>query len=71
MRPSNPVDAVEAPRPAQTEMTAVDEARAAWLIQAAEGTPLYLAILMALCTGMRRGEILGLRWKDLDLENAQ
>ena len=26
---------------------------------------------MALCTGMRRGEILGLRWTDMDFENSR
>ena len=29
---------------------------------------LYAAWLLAVTTGMRRGEILGLRWSDLDLE---
>lgn len=33
------------------------------------GDYLWLAWLTLLGTGMRRGEILGLRWKDLDLEN--
>ena len=31
-------------------------------------TPLYLLVLFALTTGMRRGEILGMRWQDIDLE---
>lgn len=30
--------------------------------------PLYLIVLFAVTTGMRRGELLGLRWQDLDLE---
>ncbi len=32
--------------------------------------PLHALYLVAATTGMRRGEVLGLRWKDLDLEAA-
>jgi len=32
---------------------------------------LYLLVLMALTTGARRGELLGLRWKDIDLERGE
>ncbi len=31
---------------------------------------LYPAFQIAIITGMRRGEILGLRWKDVDLERV-
>jgi len=32
---------------------------------------LYLIVMLALTTGMRRGEILGLRWPDTDLERGR
>jgi integrase len=38
--------------------------------QAAAGS-LYLPVLVGVTTGMRRGEILGLRWSDIDLKAAR
>jgi integrase len=38
------------------------------MLRAAEGTNLHLVLLFALGTGMRRGEMLGLSWSDVDLE---
>jgi len=32
---------------------------------------LYTIVILALSTGMRKGEILGLRWKDVDLSNKK
>jgi integrase len=67
----NPSDAVEPPRPERTEMTALDQKGIALLLQAVDGTRMYMPVLLAITTGLRRGEILALRWKDLDLENAR
>jgi integrase len=33
----------------------------------AEDEDMYLALMLALCTGMRRGEVFGLQWQDIDL----
>ncbi len=63
----NPADAVEPPRPQPQEMRALDEAQTAWLIDAAQGTRLYIPVLLAVTTGMRRGEILALRWRETNL----
>lgn len=39
--------------------------------QASTWPRLYLLVLMALTTGARKGELLGLRWGDVDLERAE
>jgi integrase len=71
LRATNPTDAVEAPRPVDKEMAALDEDRSAWLIQAAVGTPFYMPVVYGLCTALRRGEILAQRWRDIDLLAGQ
>jgi integrase len=68
LRPTNPADAVEPPRPVDVEMQAVDEERGAWLIQTVIGTRFYVPVIYGLCTGLRRGEILAQRWQDIDFE---
>jgi integrase len=44
----------------------VDAALAHRILAAVSGTPMELPAALALGTGMRRGEILALRWGDLD-----
>ena len=66
----NPADAVVPPRAERTEMKVLDEAQMARLLAAAEGTRFYLPILLAVTTGLRRGEILGLRWEDINLSTG-
>jgi integrase len=65
---SNPADAVDAPRVARTEMKVLDQVRTVALLKAAEGSSVYPPVLLAVTTGMRRGEIIRLHWKDLDLD---
>lgn len=63
----NVADAVEPPRPDAREVNGLDEARTASILTSAAGTRLQIPILLAISTGLRRGEILALRWQDLDL----
>ncbi|HLG87046.1 MAG TPA: site-specific integrase [Alphaproteobacteria bacterium] len=64
----NPANNVNPPRPLHKEMRILDHAQTGVLLKAAKGSPIELVVLIAVTTGMRRGEILGMRWKDLNLE---
>jgi integrase len=48
----------------------IDETATAWLIEAAQGTRLYLPIFMATSAGMRRGEILAAVWSNVDAQSG-
>jgi integrase len=41
------------------------------LLSAAEGSRLYALWAVALAVGLRRGEALGLRWNDVDLDRGE
>jgi integrase len=66
----NIAEAVEPPRVERREMRALDETETAKLLEAAEGTRMYTPIMFDVSTGVRRGEMLALRWSDLDLDKA-
>ncbi|GGT66768.1 tyrosine-type recombinase/integrase [Streptomyces purpureus] len=55
-----------APRPRRFEPLTTDEARQ--FLAAAEGHRLHALFELALHTGLRKGELLDLRWEDLDLD---
>jgi integrase len=46
-----------------------NQGQAQRLVEIVRGHPLEALLLLALITGMRRGELMSLRWKDIDLEN--
>jgi integrase len=71
----NPADQVRPPRPPKREIAILSKAEVATLLRTAEATTeglsLYLPVLVGITTGMRRGEILGLRWSDIDLKSSR
>jgi integrase len=66
----NPIQAVEPPKAERQEMRALDEAETAGLLSLLGETRLYMPVMLAVTTGLRRGEILGLRWNNVDLATA-
>jgi integrase len=67
---SNPAQGAQPPRPRRPERVVVDPALAARILVAVRSTHLELPVATAIATGMRRGEILALRWADLDAEHT-
>jgi integrase len=63
----NPVQAVDPPRAERQEMRALDEDETAALLNRLAASRLYMPVMLAVTTGLRRGEILGLRWSNVDL----
>jgi integrase len=53
------------PKVERREMATLTAAQSRQLLEAVRHTRLYWPVLLALTTGMRRGEILALRWKNL------
>lgn len=64
----NVADLVDAPRAPRHEMTALSPSQVRTLIDAAEGDRLAAIHVVAVTTGMRQGELLALRWADVDLD---
>jgi integrase len=68
--PRNPADDVKAPTPTPKEMHPLSAEEARRLLDAARDDRFEAFYVLAVHTGMRRGELLGLKWDDVDLENA-
>ena len=64
----NPARQVKPPRPPSREIKILDKGEIATVISAAKGTGLYVPVLVAVTTGIRRGELLALRWSDIELK---
>jgi integrase len=67
----NPADAVDPPRTSPATMKAYDLAQTAELIEAVRGKRIFVPTILAILCGLRRGEIVALRWRNVDLVAAQ
>lgn len=68
----NPCSAVKTPKaadPSPNSLTTAQFARLAATLERLEPTPLVVGAMIALHTGMRLGEVCGLRWREYDAAN--
>jgi integrase len=71
MVPRNVSEAVKAPRPTPREMHPLSPEEARRLLDAARDDRYGALYVLAVTTGMRQGELLALRWSDVDLEDPE
>ncbi len=67
----NPVDGVNRPKVRRKEMQTLTDTQVRSLLLAAKGTRYEAFFWMAVSTGLRQGELLGLKWSDLDWVNRR
>lgn len=66
----NPADAAKKPRVERKQMQALDPEQVIRFLEAAKQDRLHALLTLAVTTGLRQGELLGLRWSDVDLSQA-
>jgi integrase len=66
----NPARGVRLPKRERTEPLILSPEQTRALLEQVKGDPLAPLFMLAAYTGMRQGEILGLRWKDTDLRSG-
>lgn len=71
MLASNPVAKVKRPGVARREAKYLPTADLVRLLDAAKGLRYYVAVLVMASTGLRRGEVAGLLWSDVDLDKGE
>ena len=64
---TNPADNVDIPKAPHTEMQIWNESEVIQFLEAARSTPYHCLFYLAIFSGARRGELLALRWQDVDL----
>jgi integrase len=68
--PRNVAEMVDAPRVREEEIEILTAGEMQSVLESLRGKPLYAITALALASGLRRGELLALRWQDIDLDGA-
>jgi integrase len=68
---SNPAGGAQPPRPRRAQPTIADPTLLQTVLDQLQGHPVELPAVIAITTGMRRGEIVALRWSDLSPDRTQ
>ena len=66
--PRNVAALIHAPRTTRTEITPLSPEEARAFLESVRGDRLVAPYTVGLALGLRQGEILGLRWSDVDLD---
>lgn len=64
----NPAQAVEPPRPRRPEMAVLSPEQIRLLLDFSRPYSLHVPIALSLLCGLRKGEVFGLRWQDIDFD---
>ncbi|KGP89661.1 integrase [Pontibacillus chungwhensis BH030062] len=65
----NPANNLEKPKVNTKDIAIWDHDEISLFLKTAKKSPYYIVFLLSITTGMRQGELLGLRFKDVDFEN--
>jgi integrase len=68
--PRNVAEVVKAPRPSPEEIRPLSREQAKVLLEVAQADRFEALYVLAVTTGLRQGEFLGLKWEDVDLEEG-
>jgi integrase len=68
--PKNPLAVIRKPKRSKSEMKVYNEDQLNKLLESIKDMTIYIPIMLASTTGMRLGEICGIRWHDVDLDSG-
>lgn len=70
-RPDISIRSLKIPRQESKEISIPTTEEVRQMIEAAYGTPLYIPLILAALMGLRRSEICGLRWSEVDIKGRK